>query len=452
MADKQTVLVIDDDDSLRRVTEYTLSEAGYRVLVAANGKDGLAVFTREAPTVVITDIQMPVLSGYEVLRRIKEERPDTLVIVITAFGTVENAVEAMKEGAYDYITKPFSRDELRMVVAKGFAFLGMVEENRRLREQLSDRVDFSRLVGISDEMQEVFNLVRRVAPSEATVLISGESGTGKELIARAIHGGSDRSGAPFVAVNCAAIPRELLESELFGHVRGSFTGAVKDRKGKFELADGGTLFLDEIGELPLDLQPKLLRALQEREIEPVGGGLRRVDVRVVAATNRDLEGGMEEGTFREDLYYRLAVIPLLLPPLRQRSADVPLLVKHFLAKHGGAGITVADSAMAALEAYDWPGNVRELENAVERMIILRRGDLLEAADLPPKIRQGEKKERGGVLTLPDEGYSLEALEREAVVEALRRNNWNQTHAAAFLRIPRHTLVYRMEKYEIRKPS
>jgi len=439
VAEKPTVLVIDDDDSLRRVTEFTLSEGGYRVLVAADGAEGLAVFLREAPPVVVTDIQMPGLSGYEVLRRIREERPDTMVIVITAFGTVENAVEAMKEGAYDYLTKPFSRDELRLVVAKAFAFLGMAEENRRLREQLSDRVDFSRLVGISDEMQEVFDLVRRVAPSEATVLISGESGTGKELVARAIHGGSDRRGAPFVAVNCAAIP-------------GAFTGAVKDRKGKFELADGGTLFLDEVGELPLDLQPKLLRALQEREVEPVGGGVRKVDVRVVAATNSDLEGAMEEGGFREDLYYRLAVIPLQLPPLRLRVADVPLLVKHFLAKHGGAGITVTEGAMTALEGYGWPGNVRELENAVERMIVLRRSDLIEESDLPPKVRQRRKPERGAVLNLPAEGYSLEALEREAVVEALVRNDWNQTRAAAFLRIPRHTLVYRMEKYQIRKPS
>ncbi len=445
---RQTVLIIDDDESLRRVIEYTLHEAGYRVLTAADGEAGLRLFAVEAPAVVVTDIQMPGISGYDVLKRVKAEGPETLVIVITAYGSVEKAVEAMKLGAYDYLTKPFSRDELRLVVAKAFSFHGLQEENVRLREELSDRLDFSHMVGTSDQMQEVFEMVRRVAGSEATVLVSGESGTGKELIARAIHHGSERRAGPFVPVNCAAIPAELLESELFGHLRGAFTGAVKDRRGKFEMADGGTLFLDEVGELPVELQPKLLRALQEREIEPVGGAPRKIDVRVVAATNRDLEAALAEGTFREDLYYRLAVIPVHLPPLRDRRADIPLLVRHFLRKHGGpAEIAVSDGAMRRLTAYDWPGNVRELENAVERMLILRRGELLEESDLPPKI-QRPAPPACGVLNLPDEGYGLEDLEKEAVLEALRRNGGNQTRAAAFLRIPRHTLIYRMEKYGI----
>jgi two-component system NtrC family response regulator len=447
----QTVLVIDDDASLRRVIEFTLHEAGYRVLTAAEGAEGLRLFALEKPPVVITDIQMPTLSGYEVLKKIKADSPGTLVIVITAFGSVERAVEAMKLGAYDYLTKPFSRDELRLVVAKALSFSGLQEENVRLREELSARVDFAHLVGISDEMQQVFDMVRRVAATEATVLISGESGTGKELIARAIHNGSERREGAFVAVNCAAIPAELLESELFGHLKGSFTGAVKDRKGKFELADGGTLFLDEVGELPVELQPKLLRALQEREIEPVGGTPRRIDVRVVAATNRDLEAAMDEGTFREDLYYRLAVIPVHLPTLRQRRSDIPLLVQHFLQKRGGgAAVTVDAAALAALTAYDWPGNVRELENAVERMLILRRGEVIGEGDLPPKVRGEGKPASGGVLNLPAEGYPLEELEKEAVLEALRRNGWNQTKAAAFLRIPRHILLYRMEKFGIKK--
>jgi DNA-binding NtrC family response regulator len=446
MKDK-TVLIIDDDESLRRVTEFTLSEAGYEVLTASDGEEGVGLFTRETPSVVVTDIQMPGISGYEVLKRIKTERPQTLVIVITAYGTVERAVEAMKLGAYDYLTKPFSRDELRMVVAKAFSFRNLQEENVRLREELEDRTDFSHLVGISDEMKEVFDVVRRVAASEATILVGGESGTGKELIARAIHHGSERRSGPFIPVNCAAIPKELLESELFGHARGSFTGAVKDRKGKFEMADGGTLFLDEVGELPVELQPKLLRVLQEREIEPVGGAPRKIDVRVVAATNRDLETAMEDGTFREDLYYRLAVIPVHLPPLRGRRTDIPLLVQHFLHKHGGSALSVSEEAMDRLESYEWPGNVRELENAVERMIILRRGEVLEERDLPPKIR-GRREISCAVLNLPEEGYALEDLEREAVMEALRRNDWNQTKAAAFLRIPRHTLIYRMEKYGI----
>ena len=447
----QTVLVIDDDDSLRRVIEFTLHEAGYRVLTAAEGAEGLRLFALEKPPVVITDIQMPALSGYDVLKKIKADSPGTLVVVITAFGSVERAVEAMKLGAYDYLTKPFSRDELRLVVAKALSYSGLQEENVRLREELSARVDFAHLVGISDQMQQVFDMVRRVAATEATVLISGESGTGKELIARAIHNGSERREGAFVAVNCAAIPAELLESELFGHLKGSFTGAVKDRKGKFELADGGTLFLDEVGELPVELQPKLLRALQEREIEPVGGTPRRIDVRVVAATNRDLEVAMGEGTFREDLYYRLAVIPVHLPALRQRRSDIPLLVQHFLQKRGGgAAVTVDAAALAALTAYDWPGNVRELENAVERMLILRRGEVIGEGDLPPKVRGEGKPASGGVLNLPAEGYPLEELEKEAVLEALRRTGWNQTKAAAFLRIPRHILLYRMEKFGIKK--
>ena len=447
----QTVLVIDDDDSLRRVTEYTLHEAGYRVLTANDGSEGLRLFTLEKPPVVITDIQMPGLSGYDVLKKIKAENPGTLVIVITAFGSVEKAVEAMKLGAYDYLTKPFSRDELRLTVAKALSYSGLQEENVRLREELSARVDFAHLVGISDEMQQVFDMVRRVAATEATILITGESGTGKELIARAIHNGSERRKGAFVAVNCAAIPAELLESELFGHLKGSFTGAIKDRQGKFELADGGTLFLDEVGELPVELQPKLLRALQEREIEPVGGTPRRIDVRVVAATNRDLEAAMEEGTFREDLFYRLAVIPVHLPALRQRRADIPLLVQHFLQKHGGGSpVSVEKAAMEALNGYDWPGNVRELENAVERMLILRRGETIGVEDLPPKVRGIGKPAAGGVLNLPAEGYPLEDLEKEAVLEALRRSGWNQTKAAAFLRIPRHILLYRMEKFGIKR--
>ncbi len=445
------ILIIDDDTSLRRVMEFTLQEAGFDVLTAANGDSGLALFKDVDPAVVITDIQMPGISGYDVLREIRRQNSDCLVIMITAFGTVEQAVNAMKDGAFDYITKPFCTDELVLVVRRALAYMGLQEENLRLRQELDDRVGFSHLVGSSDAMQEVFVMVRRVAPSEATVLIGGESGTGKELVARAIHNGSPRAAAPFVPVNCAAIPRELLESELFGHVRGSFTGAIRDRKGKFELADGGTLFLDEVGEMPPDLQPKLLRALQEMEIEPVGSGqVRKVDVRVIAASNRDLEAAIGEKRFREDLYYRLSVIPLNLPPLRGRREDVPVLFRHFLDRFGARQMQVDDAAMSLLTAYDWPGNVRELENAVEQMVILRRGERIESGDLPAKIRKVTRPSDGGVVNLPPEGYPLAELEKEAVVQALQMCAWNQTRAAALLHIPRHTLVYRMEKYRLKK--
>jgi DNA-binding NtrC family response regulator len=447
------VLLIDDDASLRRVTEYSLQSAGFHVISAADGKQGLASFQVDHPKVVITDIQMPGLSGFEVLQQIKAERPDTLVIMVTAYSSVEKAVEAMKQGAHDYLSKPFSRDELVMVVEKAFNLLGLQEENRLLRDELAHKIDFSHMVGNSDVMQEVFDIVRRVAPTEASVLITGESGTGKELIARAIHQSGPRSKEPFIAINCAAIPANLLESELFGHVRGAFTGAVRDRAGKFEQADGGTLFLDEVGEMPMELQPKLLRVLQEMEIEPLGGKTRSVNVRVVAATNQDVETALEEGRFREDLYYRLAVIPIELPPLRERVEDIPLLIRYFLNRFSSnSPIDISDAALKEMTSYLWPGNVRELQNAVERMIVLSRSGLLDLPDLPIKIRSKQTLARGRVVDIPAEGCALEAIEREAVMQALERNQWNQTRAAAFLRVPRHTLIYRMEKYDIKKPK
>ncbi len=444
----QNILIIDDDASLRRVLEYNLREAGYVVLTAADGETGLALFDEHAPPLVITDLKMPGMGGFQVLKAVKERSPTTLVIVITAFGAVETAVEAMKLGAYDYITKPFNRDELRLVVRKAMEMQGLSEENRRLREELAERAEFRNIVGISQGMERVFATVRKVADTEATVLITGESGTGKELVARAIHSLSSRRYGPFVAINCAAIPRDLLESELFGHVKGAFTGAVRDKTGKFQMADGGTLFLDEVGELPLDLQPKLLRALQEKSVEPVGGtALQKLDVRVVAATNADLEEAIAAGAFRDDLYYRLAVIPLHLPPLRERSEDIPLLVRHFAVKHGGEAVTFDPEVLALLQEYPWPGNVRELENTVERLLILRSADEIGVADLSDKI-VGRPAGKSQVVNLPPDGYSLEELEREVVIEALERNDWNQTRAARFLRIPRHTLIYRMEKYAI----
>ena len=448
---KPKILVIDDDASLRRVLEYNLQQEGYEVRTADSGEEGVYLFGQGAYNLVITDMKMPGMDGLTVLKFIKEHAPETLVIIITAFGTVDVAVEAMKAGAYDYITKPFNRDELKLTIRKALRFTGLNEENRRLKEQLADRADFRTIVGSSKEMEKVFEVIRKVADTEAPILITGESGTGKELVARSIHVSSFRGNAPFVAINCAAIPGELLESELFGHVKGAFTGAIRDKSGRFRLADGGTLFLDEVGELPISLQPKLLRMLQEKEIEPVGGaGAQKLDVRIIAATNRDIERAVNDGTFREDLYYRLAVIPLHLPPLRQRRTDIPLLIRYFCGKHGGEKVRFEKRALEILTAYSWPGNVRELENTVERLLIMRDGDEIGLDELPEKLRGNDLHGRA-VVNLPDDGYSLEQLEREVVVQALERNAWNQTAAARFLRIPRHTLIYRMEKYGIEAP-
>jgi two-component system NtrC family response regulator len=449
---KHKILIIDDDTSLRRVLEYNLQEEGYEVAAASSGEEGLYWFGQSKPDLVITDMKMSGMDGLMVLKSIKERSPETLVIIITAFGTVDVAVEAMKAGAYDYITKPFNRDELRLTVKKALAFNGLAEENKRLRSELSDKADFRTIVGSSREMEKVFEIIRKVADTEASVLITGESGTGKELVARSLHANSSRKEAPFVAINCAAIPRDLLESELFGHVKGAFTGAIKDKTGKFQQADGGTLFLDEVGELPLELQPKLLRALQEKEVDPVGGGkLQKVDVRIVSATNLDTDKAIANGTFREDLYYRLGVIPVHLPPLRERRKDIPLLIRYFCGKRGEEKVSFQKEAMETLVMYPWPGNVRELENTVERLLIMRNGDEITIDDLPEKFHENRP---GGhaVVKLPEDGYSLEQLEREVVVQALERNHWNQTAAARFLRIPRHTLIYRLEKYGIELPN
>jgi two-component system NtrC family response regulator len=444
---KKQILVIDDDVSLRRVVEFTLEQAGYEVLSAGTGDEGLALFQRHRPPLVITDVQMPGLSGYEVLEKIKTLESDTLVMLITAFSSVENAVEAIKLGAYDYVTKPFSRDQLVLAVTKAFEYRGLRRENLQLKTALADKGD-QEIIGESVAMKRLLQRVGKVASSQASVLLSGESGTGKEVVARALHRSSECASGPFVAVNCAAIPKELIESELFGHIKGSFTGAIRDRQGKFSLANGGTIFLDEIGDLPLELQPKLLRALQEQEFEPVGGVTESVDVRVIAATNRDLEIEMEEGRFREDLYYRLAVVPLSLPPLRERDGDVPLLLDYFLRKHEArATVEIDDEVVEKLKSYSWPGNVREMENVVEQMLILRQDDRLRIDDLPVRISR-KHSALNAVLNLPDEGYSLEDLEREAVTQALDRCNWNKSKAAEFLRIPRHTLLYRLEKYDI----
>jgi two-component system NtrC family response regulator len=451
---KYKILVIDDDASLRRVLEYNLQQEGHEVQAVSSGEEGLYYFGQKQPDLVVTDMKMSGMDGMTVLKTIKERSPETLVIIVTAFGDVDAAVAAMKSGAYDFITKPFDRESFLLTINKALRYNGLAKENRRLQNELSDKTGIRSFVWSSAKMEKVFAVIRKVADTEASILVTGESGTGKELVARSLHTSSSRRKAPFVAVNCAAIPRDLLESELFGHVKGSFTGAVKDKTGKFQLADGGTLFLDEIGDLPVELQPKLLRVLQEKSVMPVGGTTeQKLDVRIVAATNLEIETAVANGLFREDLYYRLAVIPIQLPPLRERRDDIPLLLRHFCSRHGTDNLTFDKECLYLLTCYDWPGNVRELENLVERLVIMRNGDVVTGADLPDKIRMrntpgNSSPGAASIVNLPDGGYSLERLEREVVIQALERNNWNQSAAARFLQIPRHTLIYRVEKYEI----
>ncbi|MEW5982558.1 MAG: sigma-54 dependent transcriptional regulator [Acidobacteriota bacterium] len=456
MPDDRRILLVDDDESLRRVTQYTLAEEGYGVLTAADGQEGLERFQSADIDLVLTDVRMPGMDGMELLARLKAMRPDLPIVMLTAHGTIEAAVEAMQLGAFDYLTKPFSRDQLRASVRKALEIAELKSENRRLRQMVSDRFSFSALIAGSRAMREVTDVAARVAQSDATVLLRGESGTGKELLAKAIHIHSERARRPFIPVNCAAIPENLIESELFGHRKGAFTGAISDKQGKFEAADGGTIFLDEVGDLPQVLQVKILRVLQEREIDKVGDTTpRRVDVRVIAATNRDLDKMIREGTFREDLYYRLAVVPIRIPPLRERTDDIPLLVERFLTKHGdrlgrSGPPAVAKAVYSALNVYTWPGNVRELENVIERALVLDKDGIIDLDDLPERLVSQERRFGNVRVELPDDGISLDTVERDLIVAALDKHDWNQTRAAAYLAITRSALLYRMEKYGIQR--
>ena len=443
---KRTILLIDDDDSLRRVTEYNLESKGFTVLSAESGTRGLDLFHAHDPDLVVSDVKLGDINGLDLMEKIKAFSSETPVIIMTAFGSIEMAVKAMNKGAFNFITKPFDRDTLIISCEKALELKGLRSKTRMLAHEVDRLTGTQGIVSASSAMKELLETASKAANSDATVLISGESGTGKELLARLIHKNSPRNQGPMVAVNCAAIPATLIESELFGHVKGGFTGAVKDRKGHFMTAHGGSLFLDEIGELATDVQVKLLRAVQERQIQPVGSEQSKsVDIRIIAATNLDLQERVSKGEFREDLFYRLSVIPLSIPPLRDRKADIPALLEHFIRKFDApAEVGFSDNAVKELMSYPWPGNIREMQNVVERCIILRSGSLIRSNDL--NLPGGDISGSGFNPVIPDQGISLEQVEKAYVEKALEKANQNRSEAARLLKIPRHVLLYRLEKY------
>jgi len=447
MADPFRILVVDDEPAQRELVGGFLRKHGFDVVEAGGGREAVARFKQEAFDLVLTDQRMPDLSGTEVLEAVRSTSPETAVVIITAYGTIETAVSAVKAGAADYLTKPLNLDDLLHRVHRVRERQRLVAENRELREALAERHRVEGIIGDSGRMQEVLSLVRRVAPSDATVLIRGESGTGKELIARALHYASPRAGGPLVKVNCAALAESLLEAELFGHEKGAFTGAVASRKGRFEVADGGSIFLDEIGDLPPHLQVKLLRVLQEREFERVGSSRPiKVDVRLLAATHRDLEALVREGRFREDLYYRINVVTIALPPLRERREDLPPLIEHFLRAFAGKnGKTVRGLTREAREAllrYDYPGNIRELENLIERAVVLTRDDVIGVEDLPLTLETPAPGSGEGAGLIA----AVEGLERRMIREALGKADGTQTRAAELLGISERVLRYKLKKY------
>jgi len=434
---KKKILVVDDEERIRQALATILTKEGYAVTTAKNGQEALNNPIREF-SLIITDLKMPQVDGLELLRRAKKISPDVIVIMITAFGTIQTAVEAMRQGAYDYITKPFELDEITMIVSKAL----------QVHKETKKEAKFDEIIGKSQKIREVHELIEQVAKTDTTVLIRGETGTGKELVAKAIHRLSLRKDKPFIAVNCVALPKDLLESELFGHEKGAFTGAVSQRLGRFELAHTGTIFLDEVGEIDIPMQIKLLRVLQEREFERVGGTKTiKVDVRLIAATNRDLEKAVKEEKYREELYYRLNVVPIYLPPLRERKDDIPLLLEHFLnifnSRTNKNILEITREAQQLLIEYDWPGNIRELENVVERMVVLAKGDKIDVEDIPNNIIKAKEKK----LSFKESVYQAKAqLERQLLIKVLQEVGGNRTKAAKALGIDRKTLQKKMKEY------
>ncbi len=449
------LLIVEDDESLRLVMQLQLTRLGYETAMAADGEHALEYLAHTCPALVITDLQLPGMSGMDFLKRVRTDFPAIPVIVVTAFGTIESAVRAMKAGACDYITKPLHLAEMQTLVECALSQRRTAYHSQQSRGQIDHDYEIDHIVGASTSLRHVLSIATRVAPTDATVLIFGETGTGKELMARAIHRLSARRNHAFVTVSCGSIPKELLESELFGHTKGSFTGAVANKRGKVEFADHGTLFLDEIGEMPLALQVRILRLLQEREIEKIGATTpAKVDVRIIAATHRNLEAMVQEGTFREDLYYRLLVVPLHLPPLRDRTSDLPGLVKHFTqkyaAKYGLGELHIASEVLDYFSNYRWPGNVRQLENTMERMVLLSPGPEIDVDVLPEFLKQAQGSAELLPLQLPDAGLDVEAVERQLIIRALQKCGGNQTRAAQFLNMSRRTFAYRLKKHGLGK--
>lgn len=458
------VLILDDESSLRTALFRVLDRKGLNVLTANRIDEAKTLCQGDTPIdLAIVDLNLPDGDGIEFMSWLKSQYPACEVVILTGHGSIESAIRATQKGAFHFVTKPFNLEELMSLVEKALTHKKLQAENQQLRSELNKKYKFDQIIGNSEAIQSVLRLVERVADSDSTVLVTGESGTGKELIARAIHYNSPRASAPFVPINCGAIPSELLESELFGHVKGAFTGAISNRVGRFELADGGTIFLDEIGDLEPSLQVKLLRALQERTFEPVGSTKTlQVNARVIAATNVDLEKAVENGRFREDLYYRLNVIPIAIPALRERRSDIPLLLKHFtdhFTRTKGRGILgFSQEALNGLTAYPWPGNIRELENLIERLTILKGQGLVELSDLPPKYRSASVNANPdiGSVEIPEAGMdfntAVDAYENALILRALEKTGWNRNQAALLLRLNRTTLVEKIKKKGLRPPG
>lgn len=457
------ILIVEDDDTLRRVTQSQLANAGYTASAAANGAQALEMLHAQPHDLVISDLMLPDLSGLDLLKTIHSEFPETEVVILTAYGTVETAVDAIKLGAYDYLIKPVHPEEIRALATRVLERRRLIDEVRALRIALDGKFGFGNIIGSSRPLLQVLNAAASIAPTDANVLICGETGTGKEMLAKAIHFNSPRRDSPFVIISCGSIPRELLESELFGHIKGSFTGALAHKKGKVEIANRGTLFLDEIGEMPLDLQVRILRLVQEHEIEKIGATkTEKVNVRIIAATHRNLETRVADGLFREDLYYRLSVIPITLPALRDRKDDIPLLVGEFFERskirNGKPNLLLPPELMSNFTNYQWPGNIRQLENVVERIVLLSSSDEIRLADLPaalcavqaPADVAVEKSADAIWIRAEHDTLSLDAVEREIIVQVLHKFDWNLTKAARYLDVSRKALIYRITKHGISK--